>query len=404
MKLNHKIIVVFVLSILVYACKKKSEEIPNAAVGVNSGPILPSEPYNYLANPILAANNFNFDIVLTNNTITLGRVLFYDKALSFNNSISCGTCHFQDKGFADNVRFHKGVFGNTLKRNTMAISGNGTAMFWDGRSDNMKDLVLRPVANHDEMVQDPNVLVNKIQQINYYKDLFRKAYASDTIDLEKIENALTAFCVSIIPNNSRFDQGVSAFNNNNQGIFGDNTITLINLSAKENKGLNLFFGKARCFQCHEPSSGSGTYGANPSLPIGGPFANIGLDLDYADNGVGNINNTTAQNGSFKIPNLKNVALTAPYMHDGRFNTLEEVVEHYNSGIKANTYLSPFLYQKEITQSELLLIIQQNITPRLGTNQSVKLGLNNEEKADLVAFLKTFTDDELRKDVKFSNPF
>jgi cytochrome c peroxidase len=404
MKLNHKIIVVFVLSILVYACKKKSEEIPNSTVGVNSGPILPSEPYNYLANPILAANNFNFDIILTNNTITLGRVLFYDKALSFNNSISCGTCHFQDKGFADNVRFHKGVFGNTLKRNTMAISGNGTAMFWDGRSENMKDLVLRPVSNHDEMVQDPHVLVNKIQQISYYKDLFKKAYASDTIDLEKIENALTAFCVSIIPNNSRFDQGVSAFNNINQGIFGENTITLFNLSAKENKGLNLFFGKARCAQCHNPGEGGATYGGDPTSALGGSFANIGLDLDYTDNGVGTINNAVSQNGSFKIPNLKNVALTAPYMHDGRFNSLEEVVEHYNSGIKGNTYLSPFLYQRALTETELFLLFQQNISPSLGTNQPVKLGLNVEEKSALVAFLKTLTDEELRKDVKFSNPF
>lgn len=122
----------------------------------NYGPMLPDEPYDYLANPQLGSG-FGFNLSLDNNIITLGRVLFYDKSLSFNNNISCGSCHFQDKGFADNVQFHKGVFGNTLKENTLSITGNAVNMFWDGRSSSMKDLVLKPIANHDEMVQDPNV-------------------------------------------------------------------------------------------------------------------------------------------------------------------------------------------------------------------------------------------------------
>jgi cytochrome c peroxidase len=400
MKAKYKYLLVIFIGVSFFACNKNKDE--NIALQSNQvGPILPEQPFNYLENSQLNSNFFSFNLQLTNNTITLGRVLFYDKALSFNNTISCGSCHFQDKGFADNVRFHKGVFGNSLQRNTMSITGNGSFMFWDGRSDNMKDLVLKPISNHSEMVQDLNAVVNKIKQIAYYKPLFEKAYNSDEINLEKIENALTAFCVSILPSNSKFDEGLKMQNLNGFSFsFVDSTTQLLTLNAIENKGLKLFFGKARCATCHHPDQGGPTYGSFSSSS----FANIGLDMVYKDNGLGAISKLNIQNGVFKIPNLKNVALTAPFMHDGRFNTLEEVVEHYNSGIKANPNLSFKLFKNFVEEPNFGFVEDEHTIPSTGIIEPVKLGLTIEEKAALVAFLKTFTDEKLARDIKFANPF
>lgn len=397
MKLKTRVLLVLVTSVSIFACTKKSDDTAPIVNGT-TGPNLPKETYNYLANSQLSPGSLNLQ--LSNDIITLGRVLFYDKALSFNSNMSCGSCHFQDKGFADNVRFHKGVFGNTLKRNTMSISGNGVLMFWDGRANSMKDLVLRPIANHDEMVQDPNALVNKIKQLSYYNELFTKAYGPNEIDLANIENALAAFCVALLPSNTKFNIGLQAVSL----PFGfnevDTTVNLFNLSAVENQGLKLFFGKARCGTCHHPEEGGSTYGGSSPTP----FANIGLDLVYSDNGLGALVGNANLNGKFKVPNIKNVALTAPYMHDGRFNTLEEVVEHYNSGMKPNPNLSPKLFQNPLSDVDIFLLEEQSVNPNAGPITPAKLGLTIAEKAALVAFLKTLTDEQLARDIKFSNPF
>jgi cytochrome c peroxidase len=395
MKLRYKVIFIISISISIYACTKKQDEITTAPSGTPSGPALPAEPYNYLANAQFIGGAQNLDF--TNNSATLGRVLFYDKALSFNGNMSCGSCHFQDKGFADNVRFNKGVFGNVLKRNTLSITGNNFLMFWDGRSSGMQDLVLRPVANHDEMVQDPIALVNKIKQFPYYQDLFKKAYGSEEITLEGIENALASFCVCIVPVSTKFDKGLSTLTSQFSFTFIDSTTSLFNFNTAENKGMSLFYGKARCSSCHHPEIITGYYG-------GSPYANIGLDIVYNDNGLGALANDGNQNGKFKIPNIRNVALTAPYMHDGRFNTLEEVVDHYNTSIKPNRNLSPRLYQNRLSDLDLFLIEEQNQGPSTVAITPVKLGLNLDEKAALVAFLKTLTDEEMKRDIKFSNPF
>jgi cytochrome c peroxidase len=402
MLLNSKFFIILGITISVYACSKKSEE-PVSAQAANYGPVLPETPYDYMANPLLDFG-FGFNLQINNDIITLGRVLFYDKALSFNNNISCGSCHFQDKGFADNVQFHKGVFGNTLKRNTLSITGNAFNMFWDGRAKGMKELVLKPIANHDEMVQDPQALISKLKQINYYQKLFMNAYNSNVIDLKGVENALAAFCVAILPNNTKFDKGIDAFAFSGMGTNTDlsnSNAKLYTLNSIENQGMNLFFGKARCATCHHPQEGGTTYGGFSTTTT---FANIGLDIEYADKGLGSLTNVASNNGKFKIPNLKNVALTAPYMHDGRFKTLEEVVDHYNAGIKPSVELSPKLYSQALTPDEIMLFDEQNIIPLVQNTNPVRLGLTADEKVALVAFLKTLTDEELMRDIKFSNPF
>lgn len=381
MKFKKQILFIATVGITIIACSKKDEAVMPIATN-DYGPKLPEEPYSYSYNAQFFGGNSNLN--LSDENITLGRVLFYEKALSFNNQISCGSCHFQDKGFADNVKFHKGVTGNSLKRNTLSITGNNFLMFWDGRANSMKDLVLRPIANHEEMMQDPKALVNKIKQIPYYKSLFEKVYGDDEINLERIEDALASFSVCIVPSRTKFDGGLAQFN----GFIDFSALNNINynlsgLTSTENQGFKLFYGKARCGSCHHPEIIAGYYG-------GEPYANIGLDMDYSDNGLGTLTNDASENGKFKIPNIRNVALTAPYMHDGRFSTLEEVVDHYNSKIKPNTNLSTKLYQDVNSNSTVVT--------------AVRLGLNNEEKAALVAFLKTLTDEELKKDIKFSNPF
>lgn len=352
--------------LFVWGCKKTQEPTPIVAVGTGV-PKLPMQPYSYIS-----PNTSN-----VNERITLGRVLFYDKALSFNNSISCGSCHKQQLGFADNVQFNKGVYGNELKRNTLSISGNSTKLFWDGKSTSLKDLVLRPLSNHDEMLQNIASLPTKLDLFEYYKKLFFDAYGDSKVTLAGIQDGLAVFCEVLLPNNSKFDlelkkQGGSVWQN-----FSDFT-------EQENRGLALFFGKATCANCHLQNVDFLTNYSPPS-------ENIGLDMEYTDNGIGALKNDPTFNGLFKVPNLKNIALTAPYMHDGRFKTLEDVVEHYNNNIVNHPNLSTLLSQLGETDSE------EDAVP-------IRLNLTEDEKKALVAFLKTFTDESFIRDPKFSNPF
>jgi cytochrome c peroxidase len=381
-----------VLSILAVSCQKELSKQPTP--NGNFGPALPEEPFEYGLNSVFGPS-------ISDEKITLGRVLFYDKALSFNNSISCGSCHFQRKGFADNTRFHKGIFGNVLKRNTLSITGSSNNLFWDGRVNSMKDLVLRPIANHEEMVQDPNMLVTKLSQLPYYNQLFTDAYGNSGISLSNIEDALASFCMALDPKNSKFQKALLRHTNGLPATVSNPAgIDLYELSLLEKQGMKLFYTKARCGTCHKPEqNGSGYFTS---------FANIGLDINYADPGVGSLPGSSNLNGVFKIPNLKNVALTAPYMHDGRFSTLEQVIDHYNHGIKPNPNLSIELSNlnlETIDSLQNLPSFSTTLTMNGGlTLEPIKLGLSVEEKAALKAFLLTLTDEEITRDIKFSDPF
>jgi cytochrome c peroxidase len=298
-----------------------------------------------------------------NQKVILGRVLFYDKQLSFNNNISCGSCHKQAFGFADNVKVHKGIWGTDLQRNTLSISGEANLLFWDGRAQSLSSLVLRPIADHQEMLQDLSVLHEKLKKMTYYNQLFKNAFGDSTITIERIGNALSFFCKAIQANNSKINKIFLAGNNTNL------------LSSEEKFGYEIFNGKGRCASCH-------TFGAVDLY--NSAFHNIGLDIIYKDAGLANLSNVEADKGVFKTPNLTNVELTAPYMHDGRYSTLEEVVEFYNSQIKAHPNLSEVLKGDD--------------------NLPLRLQLTDSEKKALVKFLKTFTDPVLKTDPRFSDPF
>jgi cytochrome c peroxidase len=354
-------------------------------------PTLPESPYVYSKLNLpegsrVAGTGQVFDdlgnpietIHVTDHGATLGRVLFYDKQLSLNNSVSCGTCHHQSKSFADGLAGSKGFEGKVTTRNSMAIVNPITQnnLFWDSRSKTLKDLALKPVQNHVEMgMENIDNLVAKIQKIDYYKPLLTKAYGSDQVTAEKLSDALSQFIGSITSNRSKLDIAEDT----NFGNFSD----------LEKMGHAIFNSdKAKCSSCHGGATMAAQDGPNDPYGGGGGgnifgsgqdrkgATNIGLDLQYADQGVGE--------GNFKIPTLRNVGLTAPYMHDGRFETLDQVVEHYSSGIKPHKHLDPKF--KDVN------------------GHVKKLDLSSVEKKALVAFLHTLTDHEMIKDPKWSDPF
>jgi cytochrome c peroxidase len=372
---------------IIVACSDKSLISP-----IEEKLNLPEVPYGYdqLSLPIgsnIAGSFDNFELI-DNQTIfsnsraeitpwgaTLGRVLFYDKKLSLNNTVSCASCHHQDKAFADGLQFSTGFEGRITTRNSMAIINPivQNNLFWDSRSKTIHDLSLQPVQNHIEMgMEDLDRLVNKLENTEYYKPLFKKAFDEENISPENISKALSQFVASITTSRSRFDAG--AQNNFSQ------------FSELEKMGMQLFNSeKAKCSSCHGGGNMSALDGPNDPYGGGGSFSsaqdlrgatNIGLDLVYKDNGLGN--------GRFKIPSLRNIELTGPYMHDGRFSSLEQVVDHYRNGIKPHQHLDI-----KFTDGK------GNVKP---------LNLSSLEKKAIVAFLKTLTDPEMTTDPKWSNPF
>ncbi len=316
---------------------------------------------------------------VTDEGATLGRVLFYDKKLSLNNTISCGSCHHQDKAFTDGTALSMGYEGRITTRSSMSI-GNTVLMnnlFWDSRSKNLEDLALKPIANHIEMgMEDMGKLVNKINATTYYPNLFAKAYGSKTITKEKVANALSQFISSITTADSRFDRSQQVVTSSG------NPSNVVPLTSFEQMGHALF--QAKCQTCHSSLNMSADDGPSGEYGGGGNgggndlqgAANIGLDLVYKDQGVGK--------GKFRIPSLRNIALTAPYMHDGRFTTLKDVLNFYSHDIKPHAALDSKLR---------------------GINSGVKLiQMSDIEQEAIIAFLKTLTDETMVKDPKYSDPF
>ncbi len=353
----------------------------DAIKAVAKAPVLPDSPYSYA--PKWGGMHENMqgqDIGITDNGATLGRVLFYDKILSIDNTVSCGSCHHQANAFADAGKESIGVNNQKTSRNAPAISNlyNDNLLFWDGRATSIKDLVLKPVRNHKEMgMEDMNFLVAKIKAAPYYNTLFTKAFGTGEVTSDRIADAMTQYIKSMVGCNSDMDRSV---------VSGQP------LSPMAEMGRSVFFGKGGCYNCHSGPdfSDRGGFFFDPTFPQGGGgfgwaqnIANTGLDENSTDIGMGVFDNTLV--GVFKIPSLRNVAMTAPYMHDGRFSTLEEVVEHYNSGIKNSPNLDRVLRAWD-------------------TGDAIKLGLTDQEKSGLVAFLHSLTDEDYMKDQRFSDPF
>lgn len=321
---------------------------------------------------------------ITNRLAELGRVLFYDKNLSLNNSTSCGSCHKQQHGFADNQQFSRGLMGKLSTRNTSSLISTpflgASAFFWDGRAANIDDAVLMPVLNQDEMhAIDLQYLPEKLNKLSYYPQLFQNAFGTPEINVPRIRQALAEFINVMISVSSRVNSGNGAA-----------------LSPDEIQGEALFKGKAKCYNCHVGQDFAGYDGSS--------FFNIGLDYEYPDKGRYLITGQQKHKGVFKLPSLRNVAESAPYMHDGRFGTLREVIDHYDHGIKNNPQLSYRL--RNIPQSVL-----QNLPPNVMIEDMdfsmyppQSLNLTEIEKRQLEAFLRAMSDPAMLYDAKYSDPF
>lgn len=305
-----------------------------------------------------------------NAQIHLGRVLFYDKNLSANNSISCASCHKQELAFADNKAQSIGFENRLTGRNSMAIqniappmgSMESSPLFWDGRETDLISLVSKPIANHIEMgMDDPNRLIEKLNRLDYYRPILDKAAGvGEKLNMSLLSQSMAMFLTNIRASNSKFDQSK----------FG-----VSHLNALEAQGEILFNTTYQCSSCHNPSTGFYTSSG---------FHNIGLETNNQDKGRMNVTSSSSDEGKFKAPDLHNVALTAPYMHDGRFNTLNEVLDHYSHGIQENKNLSPVL--------------------RKGDGSVLRMNIPEQDRKALIAFLESMTDYTMITNPQFANPF
>ena len=353
---------IMLLIAVAYSCKK-SATVSGGSVYLD----LPSTPYPYY-------DSFAFfQPDSMNRKATLGRVLFYDTHLSLNNAISCASCHKQEYSFADNVPFSVGYEGRLTKRNAPAVMNvqGRESFFWDGRERNINNLSVRPISNHVEMgITDPSTLPQKLAALPYYSSLFLSAYGDGQITIDRISDAISLFMQAINTAPTRLDAYVG----------GDSSA----LTAQEVAGKALFDSKYNCANCH---SGNGHGGMFTNFYGGGggaSFLDIGLDNNYVDLGKGEITGVATDNGTFNVPSLRNVALTAPYMHDGRYKTLSDVIDHYSHGIIKTPNLDPLLIDN--------------------SGNALQMNIPDQDKQAIIAFLNTLTDYQLTTAPRFSNPF
>ncbi|WP_245662312.1 cytochrome-c peroxidase [Tenacibaculum soleae] len=306
--------------------------------------------------PVIPTNN-----PLTKEGITLGKKLFFDKILSKNNTQSCATCHNPSKAFTDNAQFSKGVDGLLGSRNSMPLfnlAWNFDERFaWDGKELSLERQAFEPVRNPIEMHSEWTNVAKKIQDHSEYPTLFKQAFGNVKIDSILITKALAQFERTLISGNSKFDKF----------LLGKATLT-----AEEQNGFNVFMDETRgdCFHCHGSDN-------NP-LWTNNQFHNNGLDVVFTDLGLGAFTGDPNDNGKFKTPSIRNLKFTAPYMHDGRFATLEEVINHYSTGLKNSSTIDPLM--KKVNQGGV--------------------HLSEKDKADLKAFLFSLTDNDFVTNLDF----
>lgn len=324
-------------------------------------------------NNVLNNDNAPSINLVTNAGATLGRVLFYDKKLSLNNTVACASCHVQNKGFTDDKQLSEGFAGGLTGSHSMRLANanfyTGERMFWDKRAIDLEDQTTQPIKDHTEMGFDDSVggidsLIRKMEALEYYPILFERAFGSGDISEEKMKRALAQFVRSMVSTGSKFDEGYAQVYNINMPGNGIGA-PFQNFTAEENQGKMLFLnppnaGGAGCAGCHQP----------PTFALAANSLSNGLD--------------GGETIIFKAPSLKNIGVAGPYMHDGRFTSLAEVVEHYNSGIQPGPALDNRL--------------------RTPNGQPIRLNLTDNQKQALVAFLNTLTDSDLLTESRFSDPF
>jgi cytochrome c peroxidase len=317
-------------------------------------------PYLFQMSATFPIPDLPRDNPLTKERVTLGEKLFHETAISRDGTRSCASCHPESAAFSDSRRFSLGVRDQKGKRNATPLFNLAwkSSFFWDGRAPSLRAQALVPIQDHAEMDESLTNVVAKLtgtagsNGIDYAM-LFETAFGSPEITPEKIGLALEQFMLTLTSSDSRFDRAMKGG---------------AQLNEQEKRGFELFMT--------ENNPRQGQYGADCFHCHGGPlfqsqtFANNGLDATLSDSGRAIVTGKDSDQGKFATPSLRNVALTAPYMHDGRFQTLEEVVEHYSTGVKRSSTLDP----------------------NLAKHPDGGLHLSSEGKSALVAFLKTLTDE------------
>lgn len=330
---------------LLYACSKREvAKTPETTIKFVKPTNFPSPTYQFEGNP------------LSNKAFALGKKLFYDVRLSADKSVSCGSCHQQFAAFAqlDHSVSH-GVNNCLGKRNAPVLFNLAwqKEFFWDGGAKNLEIVPVNAITDACEMATDLNTIVAFLKSTSPYPTLFAEAFGQNTITSQNLLRALTQFTATMVSANSKYDK---VMRNPQQYAF----------TAEEQQGYQLF--KDKCASCHaEPLFTDLSYRSN------------GLDQNSADEGRKIITGLESDKGKFRVPTLRNIELSSPYMHDGRFNSLEKVLAHYNAGVQ----------------------LTANLDPILKANGQTGIALSTLQKQQIISFLKTLTDDEFIKNKIFS---
>ena len=348
------------ISLVIFSCRKDNTRY------------LPT-PYNleipsHFPDMIIPADN-----PMTVEGVELGRFLFYEKRLSGDNTQSCASCHLPSASFSDPNQYSTGIDGIQGNRHSMALVNLGWEdfFFWDGRKTTLETQILEPVPNPIEMHQSWKRTVEKLNADVTYRNRFFKAFGEEGIDSTKATKAIAQFIRTLISGESKFD--VMYKYENNLSLNSSEQAILQTVDVEEWAGYDLFksLNGADCFHCH-----------NGPLMRVKKFSNNGLmPNSFDDKGRASVTNNPEDNYKFKVPTLRNIALTAPYMHDGRFATLDEVIEHYSSGIHMSPTIDPLI--------------------EFGSQGGVQL--DAQEKYLLKKFLLTLTDQKFVTNPNFQDP-
>lgn len=342
MKIRYWAFIVFFASVM-WACNdtETTETAPLFYAPKN----FPNPTYDFTKNPV------------TNEGFELGKTLFFDKSLSRDGSVSCATCHLQSAAFTDLKAVSHGIENRVGSRNAPPIQNMAwmKLFFWDGGVFNLDLFPIAPIQNELEMDESLANVLAKLNKSETYKKQFKKAFGSDEITSTNLFKAFSQYQLALISANSRYDKYV-------RGEVGGL------LSNDEKAGLALF--KQKCASCHEGE-----------LFTDQSFRNNGLKIvsdDEMETGRYRVNLNEEDLYKFRVPSLRNVAYTAPYMHDGRLGTLADVLNHYSNGVNDTP----------------------NLDPLLKSNNRLGIELTATDKNQLVAFLKTLSDEAFITDKRF----
>lgn len=394
MKKLAPVFVLFAVLLLAASCDKKSDfnyyyYTPDEFATLSKYVNLPELPDDYsIGFPQHLRNVGLFARTSERDKAVLGRVLFYDKKLSKDGTVSCATCHKQELAFSDDKALSDGVYDRSTTRNSFALGsvanfsayygtdlngGSAIRFFWDNRAETAADQSRSSMTNPDEMDMKMHEITATVESQPYYAPLFKKAFGDPVVTEARVLEAVANFVNAMGSYRSKFDAEANTSPSTFAGGLGNVVFNqnFAGFTPAENRGKALY--NTHCASCHSGNQG------RPVLQL----ANNGLESNPSDLGVGGITGNASENGTFKVPTLRNIALTAPYMHDGRFSSLEEVVDFYSTGIQSHPNLHADLKSG---------------------GQPKKMNFTAEQKGDLIAFMNTLTDDKLLTEKRFADPF